>query len=241
MKNWPVLGIVVALATGALYLSDHWPTTDGFRCPNDYQTAQQYAEATAQWISEELKKSPNLTQEELLSRRNIQLSEHKCETSKWLDGSFMDIPSIGVSADYGKDFKTYHSDLGFSFKYPPHLRVLPHDPETPNWIVLAPVDKSADGVSAIVVSTGENDENMTPEEWLLGPTSGYPESRGDYGDYHKTHVDGQDAVYTDGGMWLVVSTPDNKLRVSIASLVGEGGNIPFTEMGVVIESFVFER
>ncbi len=241
MKKWIILGIIVATSAGTLYWTWGRGTSDGFRCPNDYATAEEYAEGTAKWVSEEFKNSPNLTQDDLLSRRNAQLSERGCERSKWLDGSYLDIPSIGASADYGKDFKTYHSDLGFSFKYPPHFRVLPHDPEAPNWIVLAPVDNSNDAVSAIIVSMGENDENMTPEEWLLGPTSGYQESRNRYGNYHKTRVDGQDAVYTDGGMWFVVNTPDNKIRLSIAYTAEEGANIPFTETGIVIESLVFER
>ena len=85
MKKWLVLGIVVAVAAGALYMRDRPSRTDGFRCPNDYETAEEYVEAVFKWTSEELKQSPNLTQDDLLSRRNAQLSEHGCERSKWLD------------------------------------------------------------------------------------------------------------------------------------------------------------
>lgn len=85
MKKWIILGIIVATSAGTLYWTWGRGTSDGFRCPNDYETAQQYAEGTAQWLSEELKKSPNLTQDDLFSRRNAQLSEHGCERSKWLD------------------------------------------------------------------------------------------------------------------------------------------------------------
>jgi hypothetical protein len=155
------------------------------------------------------------------------------------NGSYQDMPSIEANADYGKDFKVYTSPLGFSFKYPPHMRVM-EDPDAPRVYVVTDVPKG-EPFSAIVVSAGGNDENQTPEEWLLGDSSGYLQSQEHYGDYHKTQIDGQNAVYTEGGMWSVVNTPDNKVRLSIAYTAGEGADIPFTEMGIVVESLAFVR
>lgn len=154
------------------------------------------------------------------------------------NGSYMPLPSIGTDADYGADFETYKSDLGFSFKYPPHMYVMV-DPDVPRLYVVSKSYKT-DGstpFAAIVISAGDNNENMTPEEWLLGPTSGYDKSE----NYYKTDIDGQSAVYTDGGMWAVVNTPDNKWRLSIAYTVDESADIPFTEMGVIIESLTFDK
>ena len=151
------------------------------------------------------------------------------------NGSYSDIPSIEASPDYGEDFKTY-SNSAFSFSYPPHFEVF----DMLSHIVLSPVDKDSKS-GKIIVSIGLNDENMTAEEWFLSPDSGYTQSKDLYGDYHKATIDGQDAVYTSGGMWTVVNIPDDEFRLSIADLTGKGENIPFTEMGIVIESLVFNR
>lgn len=153
--------------------------------------------------------------------------------------SYLPVSSVGADENYGKDFETYESGLGFSFKYPPHLIVesLPKLPtETTDRIIIRPVGDEKDITSAIIISISLNNENVSAEEWLLGPTSGLKD--GD--EYHKTTIGGQNAVYTDGGMWTVVNTPDNKYRLSIADLtIGDTDRL-FTEMGIVIESLVFK-
>lgn len=140
-------------------------------------------------------------------------------------------------AEYAKTFQIYEGDFGFSFKYPPHLEIFEFGY---GWVVLSVKDESQKNDSGkIVVSVAENDEQMTAEEWLLGPFSGYSQSKDDYGNYYKTQIDGQDAVYTDDGMWTIVNTPDNKYRLSIADL-SPGNAIPlFFEMGIVVESLTF--
>ena len=157
-------------------------------------------------------------------------------------GDYVSIPSIGTSeeyAEYAKTFQIYKSDFGFSFKYPPHLEVFEFCDST-CWIVLSAKDESeSDDNSKIIVSVAENDEQMSAEEWLLGQSSGYSQSKDDYGNYYKTHIDGQEAVYTDGRMWTIVNTPDNKYRLSIADL-SPGNAMPlFSEMGIVVESLTF--
>lgn len=158
------------------------------------------------------------------------------------NGDYFPIPSIGTNEEYenyAKSFKTYKSDLGFSFKYPPHLEaIIDPDISTTNRVILTPIGiNTDDGLSAIIISTAENDEEMTPEEWLLGPTSGFNHLE----KYHKDKIDGQDTVYTRGGMWFIVNTPDNKYRLSVADLVdGDAMNL-FSEMGIVYESLTFSR
>jgi hypothetical protein len=161
--------------------------------------------------------------------------EISAQATEQTNGSYRDFPSIGASSDYGKDFKTY-TNGGLSFKYPPYLKVI----DLLSHIVLEPVDEESDS-GKIVISIGINDENMTAEEWLLSPNSGYLQSKDHYGNYYKTTIDGQDAVYTDGGMWPIVDTPDNKFRLSIADLPSKSNNRLFTEMGIVVESLVFNR
>ena len=156
-------------------------------------------------------------------------------------GDYFPIPSIGTNEEYenySKSFKIYRSDLGFSFKYPPHLAITitPDMPDS-NWIVLESLNSTEENKSAVIISIGLNDEQMTPEEWLLGPTSGFRRSDG----YFKETIDGQNAVYTDGGMWTVVNTPDNKYRLNITYLATGNGDILFSEMGIVIESLIFHK
>lgn len=153
-------------------------------------------------------------------------------------GDYVDIPSIGISdsyKEYSATFKTFHTETyGFSFKYPPHLEVVYMDS---THLALTSVEEpSENDRSAIIVSIGENDENMTPEQWLLSPNSGYKQSEDQYGKYFKTTIDGQTAVYTDGGMWNVVNTPNNKYRLSIATM----GSPLFSEMGIIIETLRFD-
>jgi len=153
-------------------------------------------------------------------------------------GKYFPIPSIGTNEEYETyraTFKTYQSEFGFSFDYPSHLEVSAFS-EGNHWIVLTPSDDDSEHPSRIIVSVGLNDEQMTAEEWFLSD-GGY--SHKNYGDYHKTHIDEQEAVYTDGGMWFVINTPDNKYRISIADMRGEDGSRLFTEMGNIIESLTF--
>ena len=174
---------------------------------------------------------------EKITDDSVKSDSEKNDSAK--SGDYVDIPSIGMSEayeNYTKTFKTYKSSFGFSFKYPPHLAitVTPDMPDS-NWIVLESLSSTKENKSAIIISIGLNDEEMTPEEWLLGPTSGFKHSE----KYFKTKIDEQDAVYTGGGMWTVVNTPDNKYRLSIADLTTGNGNILFSEMGIVIESLTF--
>lgn len=159
-------------------------------------------------------------------------------------GDYVSIPSIGISeeyAEYAKTFQIYKSDFGFSFKYPPHLEVFEFCDNT-CWVALSVKNESErDDSSKIIVSVAENDEQMSAEEWLLGPSSGYSQSIDEYGNYYKTHMDGQEAVYTDGGMWTIVNTPDNKYRLSIADLSPGNASPLFSEMGIVVESLSFVR
>jgi hypothetical protein len=152
------------------------------------------------------------------------------------------IPSIGTTKEYKEystSFETYaDDDLGFSFQYPPYLKLIGSQ-MIGNHIILASQNETEDDRRDIIVSVGLNDENMTPEEWLLSPNSGYVQSRDRYGDCNNTLIDGQKAVYTQGGMWTVVNTPDNRYRLSIADLTTGESSPPFTEMGIVIESFRF--
>jgi len=148
-------------------------------------------------------------------------------------------PGLGMYENYTKDAKTHQSKLGFTFQYPQHLYVTEFpDTDIPERLfVLDPL--AEDDAYGIVISTALNDEGMTAEEWLLSENSGYLQSKDKYGDYQKFILDGQESVITDSGGWVVVNTPDNKYRLSIALLPGKNGNLLFTEMGVIVDSLRF--
>src|SRR3989344_4523983 len=163
----------------------------------------------------------------------------KSADSSITSGDYSPMPSIDMSneyANYAQSFKTYESDLGFSFKSPPYLKATIDTGPTTSKIILAPVDANTDGgLSAIIISVAKNNVGLTPEEWLLGPNSGFDHSDG----YFKTTIDGENAVYTNGGMWTVINTPDDKYRLSVTNLAQGNADILFTEMGIVIESLAF--
>lgn len=153
------------------------------------------------------------------------------------------IPSIGMTEEYeeySKTFKTYESKLGYSFQYPPHLYVM-EDPEligTPERLFILPTSPEPKGsIYGVVISIGVNDENMSPVEWLKGPYSGADLSDG----YNTFDIDGQEAVSVEGGTWVVVNTPDNKYRLSIALLPGGNDTLLFTEEGIIISSLKFVK
>jgi hypothetical protein len=153
------------------------------------------------------------------------------------------IPSIGLTneyEDYEKTFKTYNSQFGFSFQYPPHLYVM-EDPEPfiPERLYVLPTSVKTDtsNIYGVVISTAENEDGMTPLKWLKGPNSGADLSQG----YNVLDIDGQEAISLDGGTWVVVDTPDKKYQISIALLPGKNGDLLFTEIGIIISSLKFSK
>lgn len=154
------------------------------------------------------------------------------------------IPSIGMTEEYdeySETFKTYESKLGYSFQYPPHLYVM-EDPELigiPERLFILPnsIKNNSSDVYGIVLSVADNDENITPLDWLKSEYSGADLSKG----YNVIDLDGQEAISLDGGTWVVVNTLDNKYRLSIALLPGENGNLLFTEEGIIVSSLKFSK
>ncbi len=146
-------------------------------------------------------------------------------------------PGVGMYESYTKDAQTYESKLGFSFKYPSYLHVMDMigNFESGPIVVLPISKKDSDDNYGVVVSVGLNDKNMTPLDWVEGPNSGADLSK----TYQKFDLDGQEAIVLDDGAWVVVNTPNNRYRLSIALLPGENHNFLFTEMGIIIDSLRF--
>jgi hypothetical protein len=152
------------------------------------------------------------------------------------------IPSIGTNDEYEnyeKSFKTYDSQFGFTFQYPPYLYVM-EDPEPgiSERLFVSPIPtKDNNEIYGIVISTAENEDGMTPLKWLQGPDSGADLSKG----YNVLDLDGQEAISLEGGTWVVVDTPDKKYQLSIALLPSKNGDLLFTEIGIIVSSLKFSR
>lgn len=55
-----------------------------FKCPNDYLSPQEYANAAAKFVHDFNKAFPNSAGADLLAYRQQLLESHQCEPSKWL-------------------------------------------------------------------------------------------------------------------------------------------------------------
>ena len=149
----------------------------------------------------------------------------------------IEIGATNTEEKFVSNLQMYESKLEFSFQYPPHLSVR-KDTESliPERLFVLPQSIEDDDVSAIIISVAENDEGMTPLEWLSGPSSGADLSK----EYDLLSLDGQGAISLDNGTWVVVNTPDEKYRLSIA-MFPDDSDILFTEMGIIINSLRFTK
>lgn len=159
------------------------------------------------------------------------------------------IPSISADIYYSKEFKTYKSKLGYSFQYPDNLFITEDpDPGIPERIFVLSSAINKDDIFGVIVSVSENSEWEDPEHWIKGPYSGADLSKG----YNIINVDGQEAVELEEETWVVVNTPNNKYRLSVAILpsknnrfvtteTGISDNLLFTEINIIISSLKFAR
>jgi len=142
-----------------------------------------------------------------------------------------------VEADINS-FETYESRMGFSFKYPSQFFVMEDFeagiPERLFVLIKKELDEDSAG---IIISTAKNIDNQTPLEWLEGPYSGANLSGGSSG---TLDLDGQEAVYINDGTWIVANTPDNKYRLSFATLPAKNDDL-FLGMETILSSFKFVR
>jgi hypothetical protein len=178
----------------------------------------------------------------LISREQKSTSAEESEREVAICEPLLDSEGPRYSNSYGEykgEVKTYtDKELGFSFDYPAEMSIM-NGQRIENWVIVQYPESTKDVRRAVVVSVGSNENDMTPEQWLWGPNSGYPDQKEYYGYCHRTRIGGQDAVYTREGMWVVVNIPNTKYRLSIADLTSEGLERPYQAMGVVIGSLKF--
>lgn len=210
------------------------------KCPEEMQSFEEYATNRAEIMSLVYEKNKNMSQEEATTII-IEMAEKKgCnndvdylkEYKQSVNGNEAELNLISDDDLNSQNLLEYDSGLGFSFKYPEYTDVKKIS-DGNNWIIISP--KGNDD-RKIVISLGDNSENLKAEEWFLGPDSGFDPKKEVF---FRTKIDGQDAVYTDAGAWLVVNSPDNKYRLSIAELTMENEEVMYKEMGIVFKTLKF--
>jgi len=55
-----------------------------FKCPNRYQTSEEYVEGIAQWTKSTINRNPKISNDEILKLRESEFKKHKCDPSPWL-------------------------------------------------------------------------------------------------------------------------------------------------------------
>ena len=214
---------------------------DLFKCPEEMKTFEEYTKNRAEVASLLYKENSSLSQEEAMNTV-IEMAEKKgCrndveylkEYKKSINGKEEELNLVSDDYMNSQELLEYKSNLGFSFKYPNYTKIT-EIKEGNNWIVIAPKDNSD---RKVIISIGDNSENLKAEEWFLGPYSGFDT---DQDVFFRTKIDGHDAVYTDSGTWLVVNTPDNKYRLSIAELTVNDAEVMYEEMGIIFKTLKFK-
>jgi len=235
----PVIGVAIYLFWGASTV----------RCPDDFTNFNEQSIAFDKWTKDFYDKNPNASIEDFAEARMDFLQNNNCDEAlkrynDYLSGNVDSNTKQmieGVVSEYLNNSNRYDADeLGFSFTYPDSL-VVSVDPDSSARLIIFP--KSLQGnenepMTSIIISTGISNLDMTAEEWLKSPYSGYDISKG----YSQRLVGGQDAVMTSGD-WVVVKTPDNKRRVSIAYLVDtkSGGKPLREELKQILDTFSFKQ
>jgi hypothetical protein len=142
------------------------------------------------------------------------------------------------------DLQTYTAS-GFSFKYSANDFYVSDD-TADGWIVVMPValrNNPNGNVEGIVISPRQNNPSETALDWLKDPNAGgYDISQG----YNTVPVAGQQAISVENGDWVVVNTPDNSQRLSIAILQSSATSTSLSalttlqyEMALVLNSLSF--
>lgn len=213
-----------------------------FKCPQGYSDVAT-AEDLKIFIKDYLLKNPNATIDDITSYRYNLLVENNCK--EVLDhvanskNNYQQSVIDDLNGEYTKNIKVYESESGFSFKYPNSFFIFVN-PDAPSRLMVLPnslKENKNEPMSAIIISTSENEDSISALDWLKGPYSGYDISKG----YSLRKVDGQEAISVENGDWVVVNTPDNKKRLSIALLTNKNAEPLRKELNDLINSMSFVK
>ena len=116
-NNWRAVMVITAVAAisigGYFYFSNKNTkyVAEDFRCPEDYKSPQEYTDSLARWISESQKNTPEMTLEELLTKRYDNLVAHGCKQTLLNIGRIE--PTDSVIKFLGKEFGPYVKEFDY--------------------------------------------------------------------------------------------------------------------------------
>lgn len=261
MKNKIIYIFIICglvLASGAFYVYKSLPvkqTVVTQKCPEDYAEndigTAEYKDALVEWTTDFFEAHPEATMSDWSRAKTQFWMDYNCTVALQrlkLSGRVEDLKPYEL-VDYeiqnaligAMETPLYNSEYGFAFNYPDSMRVMA-DPENTDHnfhIFIIPNSDEAnedEPMNAVVISGARNRPPLTPLEWLEGPNSGADMSKG----YNMLNIGGQEAVSMEGGTWIVINTPDNEYRLSIATLPSENpGQLLRDQMSEIIDSLAF--
>ncbi len=216
---------------------------DTFKCPEEMSSYDEYLDNREQLAKLIQEKYPELSQEEVMNQIMEMVAKEGCSNDVGyfqdhrndINGEEASITLVSEKELEESDLLEHKIELTFSFKYPTNTRVLTFEDseEGTSWVV---IENKEDENSKIIISIADNSEGITAEEWFLGPNSGFDPNEDIF---FRTQIDGQPAVFTDSGTWVVVNTPDGKHRLSIAEMTVEDAKVMYKEMGIILGTLKF--
>lgn len=249
-QNWIklVLGAALVVIGTAYFLITH-KTQLTLRCPDSFTNSDEKIADLKKFSDAYYVQHPNATEVDLSEEMVNQWKANNCTEAlkrynDYLSGN-VDAntkATLGNLADEYLNSSYYENpELGFSFQYPNSLVVEGNHPEQPNMVAVFPKSKLTDDkepMTAIIISEATDSPEMSAEQWLNGPNSGYKASRD--GQYTHRNIGGQDAVITSSD-WVVVKSPDGQRRISIAYLVEQdkGAKPLKEELKTILDTFSF--
>ena len=252
-QNWIKVGLGI-LISGALFFANGWSGWDkstdtiALRCPDSYNNPDEKIADLKKFSDSYYAKHPNASEVDLSDEMVSQWKANNCTEAlkrynDYLAGnvSAETKQTIGDIVDeYANSSYYENSELGFSFQYPSDL-VVEVDKDISERLFIYPksLKTNNEPMTAIVISEATDSPEMTAEQWLNGPNSGYKASRD--GQYKHITVGGQDAVITPDD-WTIVKSPDGQKRISIAYFVEQDkGAVPLKkELQTILDTFTFK-
>jgi len=253
IRNFLIIIPLVILVFVGYGFYRYTPKADltNLKCPHEYSDPNERAAAFKTFVDNYYDKKPNASLSELLDARKQFWVDNNCQEelkkyNNYLSGNIdQNEKRMVEEVEEVVDQYLYNSSrydakaLGFSFQYPNSLFVSV-DPDNPERLLVLPqslkINKD-EPMTAIIISTAEDNPTATILDWLESPYSGYDISEG----YGHRLVGGQDAI-TINDDWVIVKTPDGNRRISIALLVEQekGAKPLYQELQEILDTFSFK-
>jgi len=245
LKKYKYIILLVLIILGSIFyivnINNEDEIKSTFKCPEEMNSIEEYLDNRAHVGVLIKKRYPELSWEEVINKIMDMTDSERChndveylqEYKESINGEYAPIELVSEDQLNREDLIEHDSKSGFTFKYPPNTDLYPIIMD--NYLIV--VEDKENENSKIIISVAINTEGLTAKEWFLGSNSGFNQNKDIF---FETEIDGQPAVYTDKGTWVVFNTPVDNYRVSIADLTVEDAEVMYEEMGIILGTLKFE-